>query len=367
MPAGETFPMAGNSFGKNLVLTTFGESHGTAIGGILDGYPAGIEIDLPFVAAEVERRKTGNSPVNSMRKEDDKVEFLSGIFEGRTIGTPIAFVVYNTDQRPEDYVHLRDTFRPSHADFTYDRKYGHRDHRGGGRASARETLSRVVGGALAKLLLAREGITVMAYISKIGKISLPEGYVPDGTEGIRTSPVACPDEKTSKKMLRYLTEMRKAGDTIGGVISCRILGTPAGLGEPVFDKLQAGLAGAMLSINAAKGFEYGSGFADIALPGSVLNDKFIFRNKTIQTATNHSGGIQGGISNGNEICFNVAFKPVPTLMQDQMTVNRKGESVLLKGKGRHDVCVLPRAVPIVEAMAALVMADHLIRAGRVTV
>ncbi len=352
--------MAGNSFGKNLVLTTFGESHGSAIGGVLDGFPSNIEIDTKFIQSETDRRKTGQNPLSSSRKEDDSCEFLSGIFEGKSTGTPIAFIVRNMDQRPDDYVHLRETYRPSHADFVYEQKYGHRDYRGGGRASARETVARVIGGALAKIYLQKFDISIQGYVSRIGKIGLPENYIPSTASDILKSEVACPDEKTSKKMVKLLTELKKAGDTTGGIITCRINGIPVGLGEPVFDKLQADLAKAMMSINAAKGFEYGTGFNSAGLSGSSVNDLFIYRNKKIQTATNFSGGIQGGISNGNEIYFNVAFKPVSTLMQDQVTVNKKGEKVILKGKGRHDVCVVPRAVPVVEAMAALVISDHLI-------
>jgi chorismate synthase len=355
--------MSGNSIGKSLVLTTFGESHGTAIGAVLDGFPPGITLDPEFIRSEISRRRTGTASFTSSRQEDDRIEFLSGIFEGRSAGTPIAFIIPNLDQRPEDYVHLRDVFRPSHADFTYTRKYGVRDHRGGGRASARETVARVAAGALVKLFLKKHGITITGYTFRIGPVSLPEDYVLEDCSFLSRSPVGCPDEKTSKKMVKYLENLQKEGDTTGGIITCLIRNVPAGLGEPVFDKLHADLAKAVMSINAAKGFEYGSGFSSASMKGSEHNDLFVQQNRKILIQTNHDGGIQGGISNGNEIPFRVAFKPVATLMKDQVTVNARGEKVLLKGKGRHDVCVIPRAVPVVEAMAALVIGDHLIRNG----
>ena len=355
--------MSGNSFGKILVLTTFGESHGPAIGGVIDGFPSRIEIDLPFIQSELDRRSPGIRFFSSQRKEPDKIIILSVIFNNLSTGTPIAFIIYNKDQKQDDYLHLKDVYRPSHADFTYEQKYHIRDPHGGGRASARETLSRVAGGAFAKLLLRNHSITVIACVSQIGTVKLNKDYRLKelNSEIIAASPVNCPDRKKTKEMVDLLRKIKADGDTTGGIISCIVRGVPPGLGEPVFDKLQANLAKAMLSINAVKGFEYGSGFEGASMRGSEHNDSFLFKNKRITTATNFSGGIQGGISNGNDIYFNVAFKPVPTLMKDQFTVNKKGEKVLLKGKGRHDVCIVPRAVPVVEAMAALVIADHLLQ------
>ena len=342
----------GNSFGKILTLTTFGESHGVAVGGVLDGFPSNIEIDLNFIQSELNRRRPGLEFFSSPRKEDDKIEILSGIFKGRSTGAPIAFVVFNKDQQPDDYEHLKEVYRPSHADFTYQQKYGIRDYRGGGRSSARETLSRVAGGAFAKLFLQLHQIRVEARISQVGKYVVTDHGtgLPDGQTGM-----------FEKNIIGYLEELKASGDTTGGIISCRITGAPAGLGEPVFDKLQADLAKAMLSINAVKGFEYGSGFAGVAMNGSEHNDIFTSESGRIRTLSNYSGGIQGGISNGMEITFRVAFKPVPTLMKDQETVTVSGDKTILKGKGRHDVCVVPRALPIVEAMAALVIADHFLR------
>ncbi len=337
--------MSGNSFGKALVLTTFGESHGVALGGVLDGLPANLEIDLEFVQSEIYRRKSGKVFFSSPRNENDKLEILSGLFEGRSTGAPIAFVIYNHDQKSSDYDHLKETFRPSHADYTWQQKYGIRDVRGGGRSSARETLARVAGGAFAKIYLQQQGIKINAGISQIGEFTLSEPAA-----GI-----------SDPQILSWLEKLKSEGDTTGGVISCAITGVPAGLGEPVFDKLQADLAKAMLSINAVKGFEYGSGFRGASMRGSEHNDLFIHEEGRIKTLTNNSGGIQGGISNGEEIFFRVAFKPVSTLMKDQQSVNSSGEATTIKGKGRHDVCVVPRALPIVEAMAALVIADHLIR------
>jgi chorismate synthase len=339
--------MSGNSFGKALVLTTFGESHGVAVGGVLDGFPSNFEIDLEFIQSELDRRKPGVEPFSSPRKEDDKLVVISGLYEGKSTGAPIAFIIYNHDQRPSDYDHLKDLYRPSHADYTYQQKYGIRDPRGGGRASARETLSRVAGGAFAKLLLKRHNILIKAGICQIGPYEIPEP-----TLGIH-----------DPEIISFLKQLKADGDTTGGVVSCTITGVKAGLGEPVFDKLQADLARAMLSINAVKGFEYGSGFNGASMKGSEHNDQFINDGGAIKTRTNHSGGIQGGISNGEDICFRVAFKPVPTLMMDQLTVNRSGDETVLHGKGRHDVCFVPRALPIVEAMAALVIADHVIRKG----
>jgi len=335
----------GNSFGKALILTTFGESHGRAVGGILDGFPSGIPIDTEFVQTELGRRRPGDDPFSSPRKEEDKLEILSGLYEGISTGAPIAFLVFNRDQRPSDYDHLRDVYRPSHGDFTWHMKFGIRDHRGGGRASARETVARVAGGALAKIFLRTRNITVEAQIVQIGS-----HRIQDAGCGIHDDKIAA-----------YLQQMKEAGDTVGGIISCKIRGVPPGLGEPVFDKLQADLGKAMLSIGTARGFEYGSGFAAASMTGSEHNDRFINDQGKIRTHTNHSGGIQGGISNGEEIVFRVAFKPVSTLMSDQESVNVAGEPVTIRGTGRHDVCVVPRAVPVVEAMAALVIADHLIR------
>jgi chorismate synthase len=350
--------MPGNSIGRTLVLTTFGESHGSAVGGILDGFPSLIDIDLGFIQSELNRRRTGQTFFSSARKEDDLFEILSGVFEGRSTGAPIAFLARNTDAKPEHYLQLKDTYRPSHADFTWEKKFGFRDYRGGGRASARETLARVIGGALAKLYLRKQGISVTGYVSQIGSCRLDENFILKDAAAVLSSPVGCPDPETEAKMTRLLETVKADGDTLGGAISCRIKGVPAGLGEPVFDKLSADLAKAMLSIPSVKGFEYGSGFSSAGMKGSEHNDLYTTRNRVITTETNRSGGIQGGISNGNEIFFRVAFKPVASLMKEQETVNREGEKVILKGKGRYDVCVVPRAIVIVEAMAALVIADH---------
>ena len=348
--------MAGNSFGKLFKLTTFGESHGDAIGGIIDGCPAGLQIDQEAVQKEMDRRRPGQSAIVTQRKEPDTVKFLSGIFEGKSTGTPIGFVIENTNQKSKDYSHNEDTYRPSHADFTYDQKYGFRDHRGGGRSSARETASRVVAGAIAKQLLPE--IKFTAYTASVGEIKLEKSYQDLNFDLIESNPVRCPDPETAARMEAYIKEIRAEGDTVGGVVECVIQNVPVGLGEPVFDKLHAELGKAMLSINAVKGFEYGSGFSGTALRGSEHNDLF---NPDGSTQTNNSGGIQGGISNGMDIYFRVAFKPVATIMQKQQTINSKGESLEMQGKGRHDPCVVPRAVPIVEAMAALVLADvHLL-------
>jgi chorismate synthase len=353
--------MAGNSFGKLFTLTTFGESHGEALGGIIDGCPSGLIIDLDFIQSELDRRRPGQSHIVTQRKESDKVEFLSGIFEGKTMGTPIGFIIRNENQKSKDYEHNTDVYRPSHADYTYDAKYGMRDHRGGGRSSARETVSRVVAGAIAKLILKENGISIQAYTSQVGDIKLLEEYHDLDLSKIDSTIVRCPDALLAETMIQKIEQVRKSGDTIGGVISCIIKGTPVGLGEPVFDKLHADIGKAMLSINAVKGFEYGSGFEGVKMNGSQHNDSFNFENDKVITKTNHSGGIQGGISNGQDIYFKVAFKPVATIMQKQETVNSKNENVDMTGKGRHDPCVLPRAVPIVEAMAALVIVDHLLR------
>ena len=348
--------MAGNSFGKLFKLTTFGESHGVAIGGIIDGCPAGIQLDLEAVQNELDRRKPGQSKIVTQRKEPDTVDFYSGIFEGVTTGTPIGFVIKNTNQKSKDYSHIKDVYRPSHADYTYDKKYGVRDYRGGGRSSARETASRVVAGAIAKQLLS--SIKIHAYTSAVGHISLDKTYQDLDLGKIESNVLRCPDETMAEVMINRINEVKKQGDTIGGVITCVIQNVPAGLGEPVFDKLHAELGKAMLSINAVKGFEYGSGFEGSKMLGSVHNDKF---NEDGSTQTNRSGGVQGGISNGMDIYFNVAFKPVATIMQNQETIDKKGDKVVMEGKGRHDPCVVPRAVPIVEAMAALVLADFSLR------
>lgn len=355
--------MAGNSFGEIFRITTFGESHGKAIGVVIDGCPAGLSIDFDFIQLELARRKPGQSSITTQRKENDTFEILSGIFEGKTLGSPIAIIIKNEDHKPEDYTHLKDAYRPSHADFTYQEKYGIRDYRGGGRASARETASRVVAGAIAKQLLSKAGIEIVAYVSSVGKIQLEKTYQQLDLSKTDSNIVRCPDEETANKMIELIQETKAKGDTVGGIITCVIKHTPVGLGEPVFDKLHADLAKAMLSINAVHGFEYGSGFAGTRLNGSEHNDVFEKNAKgKIVTHTNNSGGIQGGISNGMDIYFNVAFKPVATIMQTQTTVNKDGNETEVKGKGRHDPCVVPRAVPIVEAMAALVLADHLLRA-----
>ncbi|MGB7394367.1 MAG: chorismate synthase [Pricia sp.] len=345
--------MAGNTFGTLFKLTTFGESHGVAIGGVLDGCPSGIEIDLEAVQREMDRRKPGQSAIVTQRKEADTVEFLSGIFEGKTTGTPIGFTIHNTNQKSKDYSHIKDSYRPSHADYVYDQKYGFRDYRGGGRSSARETACRVVAGALAKQFLS--GITINAFVSQVGKMKLEIPYQELDLEQTESNPVRCPHPETAAKMEEYIKEVRKEGDTIGGVITCVARNVPIGLGEPVFDKLHAELARAMLSINAVKGFEYGSGFQGVAMKGSEHNDQF---NQDGSTKTNYSGGIQGGISNGMDIYFNVAFKPVATIIQPYETIDKEGNKVMTKGKGRHDPCVVPRAVPIVEAMTSLVLADY---------
>lgn len=352
--------MAGNIFGKIITLTTFGESHGNAIGGVLDGIPAGLKIDFDFVQNELNRRRPGQSSIVSSRNEPDKVEFLSGIFEGLSLGTPIAFMVRNKDHISTDYKHIKDLYRPSHADFTYDIKYGVRDYRGGGRASARETVARVIGGSLAKQLLNRFNVTVTAYVNRIGNVHINKSYAKLDLEQIENSEVRCPDNNTSGKMLDAIKKTATLGDTLGGEITCVIKNVPMGLGEPVFNKLSADLAHAIMSINAAKGFEIGSGFSSAQMKGSLHNDVFVNKSGTVRTKTNYSGGIQGGISNGEDIYFKVAFKPVATLMKDQQTVDLQGKNVIIKGNGRHDVTVVPRAVPIVEAMAALVIADKLL-------
>ncbi|MEJ2583486.1 MAG: chorismate synthase [Robiginitalea sp.] len=344
--------MAGNSFGTVLKLTTFGESHGEALGGILEGCPAGLELDLDAIQRDLDRRKPGQSAIVTQRKEADQVEFYSGIFEGKTTGTPIGFLIPNTNQKSRDYTHIKETYRPSHADYVYDQKYGFRDYRGGGRSSARETVSRVVAGGIAKQLLGK--VDIRAYVSQVGDLKLERPYTDLNLSEAENNLVRCPDPEKASEMEAYIRQIRKEGDTVGGVISCVIRKVPPGLGEPVFDKLHARLGQAMLSINAVKGFEYGSGFDGVRMRGSDHNDAF---NPDGSTRTNFSGGIQGGISNGMDIYFNVAFKPVATLLQQYETIDREGKVVQLQGKGRHDPCVVPRAVPIVEAMAALVLAD----------
>lgn len=361
--------MAGNSFGQLFRITTFGESHGEAIGVILDGCPSNLDIDAAFIQAELDKRRPGQSKITTQRKESDLVTILSGVFEGRTTGTPIAMLIPNEDQRSKDYSHNKDIYRPSHADNTYDAKYGIRDYRGGGRSSARETAARVAAGAIAKLLLKQAGIDVFAHVSAVGKIEAPNIELTDlgAMTAIRESNlVRCADPATANQMTGLIDSVRKSGDTIGGKISCIIRNCPAGLGEPVFDKLHADLGKAMLSINAVHGFEYGSGFAGAEMQGSEHNDIPVpdtgqQGKGLIKTLTNFSGGIQGGISNGMDIMFRVAFKPVATIMQSQKTVDSSGREAEIQGKGRHDPCVVPRAVAIVEAMAALVIADHLLR------
>ncbi len=347
-----------NTFGKIFTLTSFGESHGPGIGGVIDGFPAGISIDLVFIQQELNRRRPGQSKITTDRKEADQVEFLSGIFEGKSTGCPIAFLVRNTNQHSDDYENLRGLFRPSHADFTYTQKYGIRDHRGGGRSSARETISRCVGGALAKLALKQLGISIQAYTSQVGSIALENDYKRYDLNLIETNAVRCPDLQKAREMEEYIASVKAEGDTIGGIITCVVKGCPVGLGEPSFGKLHAALGHAMLTINAVKGFEYGEGFAGVTQRGSEQNDLFFNDEGCINTRTNHSGGIQGGISNGQDIYFRVAFKPVATLLKEQSTVNEKGEDTTVKARGRHDPCVLPRAVPIVEAMTAMTLLDY---------
>ncbi|GAL01381.1 MULTISPECIES: chorismate synthase [Flavobacteriaceae] len=349
--------MAGNTFGTLFKLTTYGESHGIAIGGIIDGCPAGLTLDMEAIQRDLDRRKPGQSKIVTQRKESDTVQFMSGIFEGVTTGTPIGFQIVNENQKSKDYSHIKDTYRPSHADKVYDDKYGVRDYRGGGRSSARETASRVVAGAIAKQLLS--SFKINAFTSSVGDLFIDKPYQDLDFNEIENNAVRCPDSAFAKAFEEKIMQVRKAGDTIGGTITCVIQNVPSGLGEPVFDKLHADLAKAMLSINAVKGFEYGSGFCGAKMKGSDHNDLY---NEDGTTQTNLSGGIQGGISNGMDIYFRVAFKPVATLIQNQETINSAGEKVMMQGKGRHDPCVVPRAVPIVEAMAALVMADHFLRA-----
>jgi chorismate synthase len=354
--------MTGNRFGKALTLTTFGESHGPAIGGILEGFPAGVSIDLSEIQTALNKRRPGQSALTTQRKEADVVQLLSGVFEGRSTGAPIGFTIPNSDAKSKDYEHLKDVYRPSHADFTFDAKYGFRDYRGGGRASARETAARVVGGALAKMLL--PDVQIQAYVSQIHHIATTKTFAELDLHQIENTPVRCPDPEVAAQMMTAIAAAKNAGDSLGGVISCVITGVPAGWGEPVFDKIHADLGKAMLSINAVKGFEIGSGFAATRLKGSEHNDAFL---PDGTTRTNHSGGVQGGITNGQPIFFTVAFKPTATIHIAQETVNTAGEAITLQAKGRHDPCVLPRAVPIVEAMAALVLADHFLRSKTNTI
>lgn len=350
----------GNSFGRIFRISTFGESHGLGLGVLIDGCPAGLDIDEDFIRSEMQRRKPGQSKITTQRKEEDEFRILSGVFEGKSTGTPIGMVIMNTDQKSKDYSHISDKFRPSHADFTYFEKYGVRDYRGGGRSSARETAARVAAGAIAKMLLNHYGISIQAYVSQVGDLKLEKSYLELELDRTEDNIVRCPDAIMAEKMIQFIDEIRKSRDTVGGVVSCVAKGVPPGIGEPVFDRLHAELGKAMLSINAVKGFEYGSGFEGVKMRGSSHNDAFYKEGEKVRTKTNHSGGIQGGISNGEDIYFNVAFKPVATIMQDQESVNESGESVLVSGKGRHDPCVVPRAVPIVEAMGALVLVDYLL-------
>ena len=346
-----------NTYGTRFRITTFGESHGKSLGVIIDGCPAGLAIDEAFIQQELDRRKPGQSKITTQRKESDTFHIQSGVFEGKSTGTPLMILIPNEDQRSKDYSHIADKYRPSHADYTYQAKYGLRDYRGGGRSSARETAARVAAGAVAKLFLRQKNIAVHAYVSQVGSLALEKPYQALDLAQTEENIVRCPDPETADRMIALIDETRKKRDTIGGIVSGVIQGAPVGLGEPVFDKLHAELGKAMLGINAVKGFEYGSGFAGVAMYGSEHNDAFVNEEGQVRTTTNHSGGIQGGISNGEDIYFRVAFKPVATIMQDQESVNEAGESVTVSGKGRHDPCVVPRAVPIVEAMAALVIAD----------
>ena len=348
--------MAGNTFGKFLKLTTFGESHGEALGGIIDGCPAGIRLDFDFIQVQMQRRKPGQSSIVTQRKEEDEVQFLSGIFEGKTTGTPIGFIIPNTNQKSDDYSDIKNSYRPSHADYVYEQKYGIRDYRGGGRSSARETASRVVGGAIARQIIPE--ININAFVSSVGEIFIDKPYQELDFSKIESNAVRCPDLATAEKMENYIKEIKKQGDTVGGTITCVIQNVPIGLGEPVFDKLHAELGKAMLSINAVKGFEFGSGFCGSKMKGSEHNDLY---NEDGTTKSNLSGGIQGGISNGMDIYFRVAFKPVATLIQKQEVLTNQGEIIEQQGKGRHDPCVVPRAVPIVEAMTALVIADYFLQ------
>jgi chorismate synthase len=352
--------MSGNTFGTLFRVTTFGESHGVAVGVIIDGCPAGLAVDESKVQLDLDRRRPGQSKITTQRNEADKVKFLSGIFEGKTTGAPIAAMIENEDQRSKDYKHISEQFRPSHADFTYQQKWGHRDYRGGGRSSARETAARVIAGSIAKQLLESAGVTIQAYVSQVGSVQMNDS-IEINSAAIEANLVRCPDAVAAVEMQKLIEEVKSQGDTVGGIVSCLILGCPVGLGEPAFDKLHADLGKAMLSINAVKGFEFGSGFAGVQLKGSEHNDSFQTISGKVTTKTNHSGGIQGGISNGMPIQFRVGFKPVATLMKPQDSIDQNGLAVTVEGKGRHDPCVVPRAVPIVEAMAAITLADHYLR------
>jgi len=354
--------LMGSTYGKIFKIATFGESHGAGIGVIIEGCPAGVHFDADFIQSELTRRKPGQSRITTQRKEADEFEVLSGVFEGKTTGTPIALIIRNEDQRSKDYSHIAAQFRPSHADYTYQVKYGVRDYRGGGRSSARETAARVAAGAVAKLLLTDLGVNIQSYVSQVGTLKLEKSYQDLDLSLTESNAVRCPDPEMAQQMFDYIDSVRKQGDSVGGVVNCVITGVPAGWGEPVFDKLHAEMGKAMLSINAVKGFEYGSGFDGVALLGSQHNDAFyIDDQEKVHTRTNHSGGVQGGISNGEDIYFRVAFKPVATIMQDQESIDQHGDVAIVQGKGRHDPCVVPRAVPIVEAMAALVLADFYLR------
>ena len=352
-----------NTFGHIFTLTTFGESHGEAVGGVIDGMPAGIDIDMEFIQSELNRRRPGQSAITTSRQEADRVELLSGVFEGKSTGSPIGFIVRNTNQHSNDYENMRNLFRPSHADYTYFEKYGIRDHRGGGRSSARITISRCVGGALAKLVLRQKGISIQAYTSQVGDIALDKDYSRYDLSLTETNAVRCPDQQKAAEMEALIAKVKAEGDTIGGIITCVIKGCPTGLGEPEFDKLHASLGQAMLSINAVKGFEYGDGFDSATMRGSQVNDVFVPSTgdqQPITTTTNHSGGIQGGISNGQDIYFRVAFKPVATILTEQQTVDKEGNATTFTAHGRHDPCVLPRAVPVVESMAAITILDYIL-------
>ncbi|MCW3804693.1 chorismate synthase [Plebeiibacterium marinum] len=349
--------MAGNSFGKFFKLTSFGESHGKAVGGVIEGVMPGLEIDMDFIQGELNRRRPGQSSITTPRDEKDKVEILSGVMDGIATGTPIGFVIWNADQRSKDYGNIKDVFRPSHADYTYQSKYGIRDHRGGGRSSARETIARVVAGAIAKLTLKKYGVDIAAYTSQVGNIKLEKTYNELDLSKIEDNIVRCPDAEMAEKMIEYIDQVRQAKDSVGGVITCVVKNSPVGLGEPVFDKFHAEMGKAMLGINAVKGFEYGMGFKAGEMKGTEHNDEFYMEGEQVRTRTNKSGGVQGGITNGEDIYMNIAFKPIATILKEQNTVNKHGEEVQTTVKGRHDPCVLPRAVPIVEAMAAMVMVD----------
>lgn len=353
--------MSGSTFGKAFQLASFGESHGRAIGGVVEGCPAGLPLDLAAVQLELDRRRPGSTPLGTARRESDTVEFLSGILDGVTLGTPIGFIIRNHDADSGDYEHLKDAYRPGHADLTWEQKFGLRDHRGGGRASARETAVRVAAGAIARQLLATAGVRVAAWVSQVGEVRLTKPHAELDLARVYASDVRCPDPGTAKQMIALIGQVRAEGDTIGGCVSCVAQGVPAGLGEPVFDKLHADLGKALFSINAVKGVQFGSGFGAMAMRGSQHNDAYVMKAGALGTTTNRSGGVQGGISNGEDLVFDVAFKPVSTIMQPQASLDKDGNAVVLEGKGRHDPCVVPRAVPVVEAMACLVLADHWLR------